>query len=437
MKVSIAADERDEQIIKELLSPWDISYTLPDESNVTIVYRKDPSDFSGTIVVPSCSDSFDRWIKNTHRSVTKRQGKFSVRAASKVLLTINPEITYECKIPPGKENDVSEIVGFDVVNEYKRILRETICARASTSYSLFTSLPLPYNIIPKRLRNTVMRQGGNSKDFDVNSFLPLDALRFELLRKIEHLSNNKIKLRSRGQNKKCVCAITHDVETRAGLFRSVKVKKLEEKYGVSSAWYIPSAEYPLEQEIVTTLANNGEVGSHDTKHDGRLSSLSGKKLYDRLQDSKNTLERIVKDKVVGFRAPLLQHTANTLSSLKASGYEYDTSVPTLEARHPRTMHSHGIGTVFPICISGIMELPVTIMQDHQLLHVLGYAPKEVVSIYLTSLAAIKELGGTSVLLLHPEYDLLNGEELSLYEELLCSIVNDDEIFIQLPRSICT
>jgi peptidoglycan/xylan/chitin deacetylase (PgdA/CDA1 family) len=227
------------------------------------------------------------------------------------------------------------------------------------------------------------------------------------------------------------------VETRDGLFRSARVKKLEEKYGVSSAWYIPSAEYPLEQEIVTTLANNGEVGSHDTKHDGRLSSLSGKKLYDRLQDSKSTLERIVKDKVVGFRAPLLQHTTGTLSSLKTSGYEYDTSVPTWEARHPRTMQSHGIGTVFPICISGIMELPVTIMQDHQLLHVFAYSPKEVVSIYLASLAAIKELGGTCVLLLHPEYGLLNGEELSLYEELLCSIVSDDEIFIKLPRNICT
>jgi peptidoglycan/xylan/chitin deacetylase (PgdA/CDA1 family) len=436
MKVSIAADERDRQIIQELLSPWDISYAPPDESDVTIVYRKDPSDFSGTIVVPSCSDSFYRWTKDTHVSLTKRHGKFPVQATSNVLLTVDPETIYERKIPLGEENDVSEIVGFDVVNEYKRILRETFCAKASTSYSVLTSLPLPYNIIPKRLRNTVMKQNGNAGDFDVNSYLPLDALRFELLRKIESLSNNKIKLRNRGENKKCVCAITHDVETRAGLFRSVRVKKLEEKYGVSSAWYIPSAEYPLEQEIVTTLANNGEVGSHDTKHDGRLSLLSEKKLYDRLQDSKSTIERIVKDKVVGFRAPLLQHTAGTLSSLKASGYEYDTSVPTWEARHPRTMHSHGIGTVFPICISGIMELPVTIMQDHQLLYVLGYSPKEVVSIYLTGIAAIKELGGTCVLLLHPEYGLLNGEELSLYEELLCSIVSDDEVSISLPRNIC-
>jgi hypothetical protein len=49
MKVSIAADEREEQIIQELLSPWDISYTPHDESDVTIVYGKNPSAFSQTI----------------------------------------------------------------------------------------------------------------------------------------------------------------------------------------------------------------------------------------------------------------------------------------------------------------------------------------------------------------------------------------------------
>ncbi|MGD0405041.1 MAG: polysaccharide deacetylase family protein [Candidatus Bathyarchaeia archaeon] len=436
MKVSIAADEREEQIIQELLSPWDISYTPHDESDVTIVYGKNPSAFSQTIVIPSCSASFDRWTKSTNRCVTKKHGNYSVRATSELALSIIPELTYECKVFPKENEDLSAILAFDIVNEYKRIMRETLCAKASLSYTLFTTLPLPYNIIPRRFRNTLMKRGSIAKDFNVSNILPIDALRFELLRKIEHLSEKKIRLRGWGQNKKCVCAITHDVETRAGLFRSVKIKKLEEKYDISSAWYIPSAEYSLDRETIATLANSGEVGSHDTKHDGRLSSLSEKTLTARLQDSKSALEKIVKNKVVGFRAPLLQHNPDIFSSLKDCGYQYDTSVPTWEAKHPRTMRCHGIGTIFPISISGIRELPVTIMQDHQFLYVLGYAPKEVVAAYLTTLTVIKELGGACVLLIHPEYGLLDSKGLPLYEELLSSIACDNEILIELPRKIC-
>jgi peptidoglycan/xylan/chitin deacetylase (PgdA/CDA1 family) len=437
MRVNIAAAEQDELIIQELLCPWDINFVPHCESDVTIIYGKNPSAFSRGVVVPSSSDSFDQWIKDTHSRVVKKHSEFSVRATSKVALTITPEAIYECESFPKTEKASFAVLAFDVVDEYRRILRETLFAKVSPSYSLFTNLPLPYNVIPNRLRNTLMKRDSNVKDFDICSFLPLDALRFELLRKIEYLSKEKVKPKTWRGKKKCVCAITHDVETRAGLLRSVAVKKLEEKYGLGSAWYIPSAEYPLAREIVATLANGGEVGSHDTKHDGRLSFLSGKKLSARLKDSKSTLEKMLKSKVVGFRAPLLQHTAAALSSLKNCGYQYDTSVPTWEAKHPRTMRSHGIGTVFPISISGIRELPVTMMQDHQLLYVLGYTPKEVVSFYLTNLAVVKELGGACVLLLHPEYDLLNSQGLPLYEDLLNYLTSDNEIVIDLPRNICT
>ena len=68
------------------------------------------------------------------------------------------------------------------------------------------------------------------------------------------------------------------------------LKKIEEKYDVQSAWYVPSNRYKLNDDSIRQLSNHGEVGAHDTKHDGRLVHLSKKeKLLQRVSEARNCL----------------------------------------------------------------------------------------------------------------------------------------------------
>jgi peptidoglycan/xylan/chitin deacetylase (PgdA/CDA1 family) len=200
---------------------------------------------------------------------------------------------------------------------------------------------------------------------------------------------------------------------------------------------VPSKRYKLDADAIRELANHGEVGAHDTKHDGKLSRLRQNSLVERLHEAKQTLENITGEKVEGFRAPLLQHDIKTIQALRDARYSYDTSIPTWEPKHPSTMNSHGIGTMYPLTLEGITEIPVTLPQDQQLLHVLGLSPKEVTREWMKMMDTIKEISGLCTVLIHPDYELADPENLGLYEELLNAIASDNEVLVSLPTNITT
>jgi hypothetical protein len=139
--------------------------------------------------------------------------------------------------------------------------------------------------------------------------------------------------------------------------------------------------------------------------------------------------------VVGFRAPILQHNQTILLALKEAGYLYDTSVPTWEPKHPYTMKPHGIGTVYPLMLNGIIEIPLTLPQDHQLLSVLGFAPEEVLKTWATMTSVIRDLNGVCMFLVHPDYELANSNN-DLYEELVNIVTSDSHATLTLPSRIC-
>jgi peptidoglycan/xylan/chitin deacetylase (PgdA/CDA1 family) len=259
-------------------------------------------------------------------------------------------------------------------------------------------------------------------------------LRFILSSAIEKLSEKKIE-RKTWNGKKYAFILTHDVDTREGLRKAKKLKKIEHKYDVPSAWYVPSKRYKLDADAINELANHGEVGAHDTKHDGKLNRLSRNALVERLREAKQILENITGEKVEGFRAPLLQHSVKIIQALRDVRYSYDTSVPTWEPRHPNTMNSQGIGTMYPLTLEGVTEIPVTLPQDQQLLHVLGLSPKEVTRKWMKMIDTIKEISGLCTVLMHPDYELADPENLGLYEELLNMIASDSEALVSLPRNI--
>jgi peptidoglycan/xylan/chitin deacetylase (PgdA/CDA1 family) len=279
-----------------------------------------------------------------------------------------------------------------------------------------------------------MRKRGGKENLTFCDKLPLDALRFILVKAIEKLSDKEFHKKA-WNGKRYACTMTHDIDTRNGLQKAKGVKKLEEKYDVPSAWYIPSKHFRLNHEIVEDLANYGEIGAHGTRHDGKLVQLPEQKLVKRLREAKQALENIINCSVDGFRAPLLQHSPGILHGLKEAGYSYDTSIPTWEPLHPRTMRPHGLGTTYPMFFNGVTEIPISVVQDHQLLYVLGLKPKEVIAEWLSMMAVIKELRGCCVLLLHPEYKLFDRNNFVIYEELLNTITSDRNVWLTTPKQL--
>lgn len=444
MKINVRAPAVDSYVIRELLSPWDVQFVGVEEAEAAIVYKDKPLKSKKTLIIPWDSRAFDAWTRQTGFKITRRIGHLAtVHAGINAALTITPATSYCVDAHLGKDSDGSpakfelnedlSVLTIDVVKEYSQILDRTLNAKSSTAYRLLESSPIPYRVLPKQLSNFFLKNHKSSGSLSICDKLPLDALRFALKEALEQLVRKAIP-RKTWSGRAHVFLLTHDVETIEGLQRACYLKKLEEKYDIPSAWYIPSKRYKLDHEIIQKLAHGGEVGAHDTTHDGKLGQLPERKLVERLLEAKRGLEVAAEQSVQGFRTPLLQHNTKIIEALGKTGYSYDTSIPTWEPMHPRTMKPHGIGTIYPIRFNGLTEIPVTLPQDHQLLHVLDLAPEELIGNWLEMASVIKELGGVCMLLVHPDYKLADPN-LGLYEELLNAIASDKDAWVTVPSRI--
>jgi hypothetical protein len=433
-KIGFSGSYSDKVVLKELLSPWGFQISSIDEADVIISRANTSPEFSGKIIlIPNGSQEFSNFVvRHNHGLLRKekwRQLEVPITESLSLRLTVEtlyPYCTSESSLCGCLVNDFIYYLGIDVVAEYNRLLNETFNAKSSMRYQLFTSLPIPYTKAPKRFRDLVMTHKTLALNLNYRDKLPIDALRFILVKAIEALTKEKMKFAGLSLGKKTqTYLITHDVDSLKGFDRALNVKKIEEKYDIASAWFVPSRHYTLDSNVLSKLSNNGEVGSHDTEHDGKLVGLQGLKLLSRLKEGKEILEKKGNCKVNGFRAPLLQHNYKLLEKLKTSSFAYDSSVPTFEPNHPRTMGPHGLGTVYPINVCGLLEIPVTIIQDHQLLYALGLKPHEVIETWNETASLIKSLGGCCVTLSHPEYALFDKENLSLYESFLAQITSNN------------
>jgi hypothetical protein len=403
MRVAVEGNSSDIEAISELLSPWNVKFTSPTDAELVIVAERTPKtleipDGKNTLVIPSASE-------------------------------------HDARLEFGKN---MALLSQDIVRDYCRILNETLSVRSSISYRILTGLPISYEKAPRQIRNLFMSSAatktGNDKRLLFNYTLRLDCLRSILVRAIEKLSKKTLQKKT-WNGRKYSCLLTHDIDSREGLRQARVLKRMEERYDLPSAWYIPSAHFRLDSPTIRELANNGEIGSHDTRHDGRLARLSKEKMMERLSSSRRVLSKCAGCTVEGFRAPLLQHSLGIMDALRSVGYSYDTSIPTWEPKHPSTMKPQGIGTVFPMIINGVVEVPVTLPQDHQMMHVLNYDPKGTIEIWKQSMNAIKETGGLCVFLVHPDYELAHSKNVNVYEDLLNTVKTDRDSWTALPRDI--
>ena len=111
--------------------------------------------------------------------------------------------------------------------------------------------------------------------------------------------------------------------------------QLLDKYNVSATIFVLGHVAERHPELIEKIYNEGhEIASHGYSHK-RLHELSKEKFEDDLRKSTTILESIIKDEIIGFRAPsysIDQDTAWALDILENLRYKYDSSVFPLRFR---------------------------------------------------------------------------------------------------------
>ena len=318
------------------------------------------------------------------------------------------------------------VLTVDLISDYWRLMTDRMDENPSWRFRLLTKLPFSYRAVPSSIRNRAFKAKGSITGLREEALGPVECLRSIFLAALVIASGSPIPtIGFWRRGKSYALAVSHDVETRVGLEDGAgRLIEVEKEVGIRATWNIPSDRYPLSSQLLIALAETGEVGGHDTKHDGRLLFVSFKDKVDRVRRCRERLELLSRRVVRGFRAPLLQHGRELVEALGKAGYEYDSSMPSWEPLSPTSLKPHGIGTVFPFLISGIVEIPVSMPQDHQLIRVGGLSVEEAVDQLLEVSRWVKKIGGACVLLVHPDYEFGQERGREEYRRLLEAFRSD-------------
>ncbi len=78
MRIAIQAETAAVRIIRELLSPWDISFTGLDEAEIVIAYERKPLEGKKVIVIPSVSSGFEKSVRDLRLSNSSKTARQSL-----------------------------------------------------------------------------------------------------------------------------------------------------------------------------------------------------------------------------------------------------------------------------------------------------------------------------------------------------------------------
>ncbi len=214
--------------------------------------------------------------------------------------------------------------------------------------------------------------------------------------------------------------LTHDVETDAGRDRIGDLRAVEEGLGLRSAWYFVPRRYTTPRGLIDDLTDAGfEVGVHGLYHDGR--DLSPKVLPQREDEM-----RLYRDRwqARGFRSPaLIRHAAG----IERLGFDYDTSYPDTDPYQPQ---AGGCCTWLPFFNGRVVELPVTLAQDHTLFEILGERDERR---WVEKATFLRVRSGAAILITHPDY--MTPPRLQAYGRFLERFSDDESAWHALPAEV--
>jgi hypothetical protein len=216
--------------------------------------------------------------------------------------------------------------------------------------------------------------------------------------------------------------LTHDVETSAGLAALQPIVELERELGLRSSWNLVPRRYEVDGAIVRRLRADGfEVGVHGLYHDGRdLESL------ERVRERSPAMREAARLwEAVGFRSPATQRHWRLMPML---GFDYDSSYPDSDPFEPQ---GGGCCTWFPYFNQQLVELPLTMPQDHTLFVILGERDE---SAWVRKADFLRARGGLALIDTHPDY-LVDERIASAYRRLLERYAADESAWKALPRDV--
>jgi hypothetical protein len=216
--------------------------------------------------------------------------------------------------------------------------------------------------------------------------------------------------------------LTHDVEHARGFAALDPVLDLERAHGLRSAWNLVPRRYHVDDERVRELVAGGfEVGVHGLHHDGRdLESIAT--LQERLPGMREAAERWG---AVGFRSPAMHRNWDWIPLL---GFDYDSSCPDTDPFEPQ---AGGCCTWLPFFNQGLVELPLTMVQDHTLFVILRQKDE---TAWVQKAELLRGRGGLAMIDTHPDY-LLDERLLRAYGRFLAHFAADPSAWKALPREV--
>jgi hypothetical protein len=217
-------------------------------------------------------------------------------------------------------------------------------------------------------------------------------------------------------------AITHDVEWDAGLRFAPRIEELERELGFCSVWNIIPERYPIDWDIVHRLTSSGcEIGVHGLYHDGKL--FDSRSLFSSRVARINDYAR--RWGAVGFRSPSMLRNAEWMHELE---FEYDSSFPDTDPYEPQP---GGCCSIWPYPLHHLIELPLTMPQDHTLFEILR---EQSIARWKTKCDWIAEHAGLVTINVHPDY-MAKERRLEKYREFLLYIKQKEGMWHALPREI--
>jgi len=220
--------------------------------------------------------------------------------------------------------------------------------------------------------------------------------------------------------------MTHDVEGVAGHDYCGELMNVDDSFGIKSSFQIvPQSRYMTNNGFLESFRQRGfEVNIHDLNHDGSL--FGEKESFLRRAERINRYAR--EFCCQGFRSGAMYRRQDWY---EAFDFSYDMSVPNVAHLEPQ---QGGCCTVLPYFIGGILELPLTTIQDYSLFHILDdYS----IELWKEQIELILRRNGLISFITHPDY-LIEKRAQGVYLDLLSHLARlraEKKLWIALPGEL--
>jgi SAM-dependent methyltransferase len=283
-------------------------------------------------------------------------------------------------------------------------------------------------LVPRRLQLAMRRRYAKRQARTEFPCWPIEPLLVErhrkrLLETLEERRDGRLPTIANWPGGRRFAAIlTHDVEGPSGVARVPEIIELERRHGLVSSWNFVAEWYPLDTGLLDHVRAAGcEVGLHAIKHDCKLFSSRAN-----FEAELPAIHRYLDEwDAVGFRSPATHRNADWMPEL---GALYDSSFPDTDPFEPQ---AGGCCSILPYFLGNLVELPITLVQDHTLWEILR---EETIDLWTRKSEWIADNGGLINLIVHPDY-LDTPARLRMYEEFLEYLAAQPDCWHALPREV--